>query len=117
MKILEGKNILITGASRGIGNGIAVTLASHGANIFFTYVNSKNNAIVLEKKIKKLGVNVKSYKSDASSFDQSHKLVEDVINDFERIDVLINNAGITKDNLLLRIFKIILSYWVMVKLT
>ena len=102
MKILEGKNILITGASRGIGNGIAVTLASHGANIFFTYVNSKNNAIVLEKKIKKLGVNVKSYKSDASSFDQSHKLVEDVINDFERIDVLINNAGITKDNLLLR---------------
>ena len=102
MKILEGKNILITGASRGIGNGIAVTLASHGANIFFTYVNSKNNAIVLEKKIEKLGVNVKSYKSDASSFDESHKLVKDVINDFERIDVLINNAGITKDNLLLR---------------
>ena len=102
MKILEGKNILITGASRGIGNGIAVTLASHGANIFFTYVNSKNSAIVLEKKIEKLGVNVKSYKSDASSFDESHKLVKDVINDFERIDVLINNAGITKDNLLLR---------------
>ena len=102
MKILERKNILITGAPRGIGNGIAVTLASHGANIFFTYVNSKNSAIVLEKKIEKLGVNVKSYKSDASSFDESHKLVKDVINDFERIDVLINNAGITKDNLLLR---------------
>lgn len=102
MKLLEGKNILITGASRGIGNGIAVTLASHGANIFFTYVNSKDSAIALEEKIQKYGVKVKSYKSDASSFNESHKLVENIINDFDRIDVLINNAGITKDNLLLR---------------
>ena len=102
MKLLEGKNILITGASRGIGNGIAVTLASHGANIFFTYVNSKDSAIALEEKIQKYGVKVRSYKSDASSFIESHKLVENIINDFDRIDVLINNAGITKDNLLLR---------------
>ena len=102
MKLLEGKNILITGASRGIGNGIAVTLASHGANIFFTYVNSKDSAIALEEKIQKYGVKVRSYKSDASSFKESHKLVENIINDFDRIDVLINNAGITKDNLLLR---------------
>ena len=102
MKLLEGKNILITGASRGIGNGIAVTLASHGANIFFTYVNSKDSATALEEKIQKYGVKVKSYKSDASSFNESHKLVENIINDFDRIDVLINNAGITKDNLLLR---------------
>ena len=102
MKLLEGKNILITGASRGIGNGIAVTLASHGANIFFTYVNSKDNATALEKKIQRFGVKVKSYKSDASSFDESHKLVKNILNDFDRIDVLINNAGITKDNLLLR---------------
>ena len=102
MKLLEGKNILITGASRGIGNGIAVTLASHGANIFFTYVNSKDSAIALEEKIQKYGVKVRSYKSDASSFNESHKLVENIINDFDRIDVLINNAGITKDNLLLR---------------
>ena len=102
MKLLKGKNILITGASRGIGNGIAVTLASHGANIFFTYVNSKDSAIALEEKIQKYGVKVRSYKSDASSFNESHKLVENIINDFDRIDVLINNAGITKDNLLLR---------------
>jgi len=102
MKLLEGKNILITGASRGIGNGIAVTLASHGANIFFTYVNSKDSATALEEKIQKYGVKVRSYKSDASSFNESHKLVENIINDFDRIDVLINNAGITKDNLLLR---------------
>ena len=102
MKLLENKNILITGASRGIGNGIAVTLASHGANIFFTYVNSKDSAIALEEKIQKYGVKVRSYKSDASSFNESHKLVENIINDFDRIDVLINNAGITKDNLLLR---------------
>ena len=102
MKLLEGKNILITGASRGIGNGIALTLASHGANIFFTYVNSKDSAIALEEKIQKYGVKVRSYKSDASSFKESHKLVENIINDFDRIDVLINNAGITKDNLLLR---------------
>tara|TARA_Y100001958_G_C21066444_1_gene427504 strand:- start:52 stop:798 length:747 start_codon:yes stop_codon:yes gene_type:complete len=102
MKLLEGKNILITGASRGIGNGIAVTLASHGANIFFTYVNSKDSAIALEEKIQKYGVEVRSYKSDASSFEESHKLVENIINDFDKIDVLINNAGITKDNLLLR---------------
>lgn len=102
MKLLDGKNILITGASRGIGNGIAVTLASHGANIFFTYVNSKDSAIALEEKIQKYGVEVRSYKSDASSFEESHKLVENIINDFDKIDVLINNAGITKDNLLLR---------------
>lgn len=102
MKLLEGKNILITGASRGIGNGIAVTLASHGANIFFTYVNSKDSATALEEKIQKYGVKVRSYKSDASSFNESHKLVENIISDFDRIDVLINNAGITKDNLLLR---------------
>ena len=102
MKLLEGKNILITGASRGIGNGIAVTLASHGANIFFTYVNSKDSATALEEKIQKYGVKVRSYKSDASSFNESHNLVENIINDFDRIDVLINNAGITKDNLLLR---------------
>lgn len=102
MKLLKGKNILITGASRGIGNGIAVTLASHGANIFFTYVNSKDSAIALEEKIQKYGVKVRSYKSDASSFNESQKLVENIINDFDRIDVLINNAGITKDNLLLR---------------
>jgi 3-oxoacyl-[acyl-carrier protein] reductase len=62
MKLLEGKNILITGASRGIGNGIAVTLASHGANIFFTYVNSKDSANALEEKIQKYGVKVRSYR-------------------------------------------------------
>tara|TARA_B100001105_G_scaffold255056_1_gene252772 strand:+ start:4339 stop:5085 length:747 start_codon:yes stop_codon:yes gene_type:complete len=102
MSLLEGKTVIITGASRGIGKGIALTLASHGANIAFSYSKSVDSANDLVSQITHLGVNCKAYKSNAASFEESQKLVDDVLNDFETFDILINNAGITKDNLLMR---------------
>ena len=102
MSLLEGKTVIITGASRGIGKGIALTLASHGANIAFSYRKSVDSANDLVSQITHLGVNCKAYKSNAASFEESQKLVDDVLNDFETFDILINNAGITKDNLLMR---------------
>ena len=102
MSLLEGKTVIITGASRGIGKGIALTLASHGANIAFSYRKSVDLANDLVSQITHLGVNCKAYKSNAASFEESHKLIDDVLNDFETFDILINNAGITKDNLLMR---------------
>jgi 3-oxoacyl-[acyl-carrier protein] reductase len=102
MSLLEGKTAIITGASRGIGKGIALTLASHGANIAFSYSKSVDSANDLVSQITHLGVNCKAYKSNAASFEESHKLVEDVLNDFKTFEILINNAGITKDNLLMR---------------
>tara|TARA_B100000809_G_C15046682_1_gene497504 strand:- start:11 stop:757 length:747 start_codon:yes stop_codon:yes gene_type:complete len=102
MSLLEGKTVIITGASRGIGKGIALTLASHGANIAFSYSKSVDLANDLVSQITHLGVNCKAYKSNAASFEESQKLVDDVLNDFETFDILINNAGITKDNLLMR---------------
>jgi 3-oxoacyl-[acyl-carrier protein] reductase len=102
MKLLEGKNVIITGASRGIGTGIARVFANHGANIAFTFSSSEAPALELEKELKALGVKAKAYKSNAASFQDSEKLVVDVLEDFGGIDVLINNAGITKDNLLMR---------------
>ena len=100
--ILKNKNVIITGASRGIGKGIAIEFAKHGANIAFTYSSSSESALLLEQELNKLGVKAKSYKSDASKFEESHKLVENILKTFESIDILINNAGITKDNLLMR---------------
>jgi 3-oxoacyl-[acyl-carrier protein] reductase len=102
MSLLKGKTVIITGASRGIGKGIALTLASHGANIAFSYRKSVDSANDLVSQITHLGVNCKAYKSNAASFEESQKLVDDVLNDFETFDILINNAGITKDNLLMR---------------
>ena len=102
MNLLEGKTVIITGASRGIGKGIALTLASHGANIAFSYSKSVDLANDLVSQITHLGVNCKAYKSNAASFEESQKLVDDVLNDFETFDILINNVGITKDNLLMR---------------
>lgn len=102
MKLLEGKNVIITGASRGIGTGIARVFANHGANIAFTFSSSEGPAMELEKELIALGVKAKAYKSNAASFQDSEKLVADVLEDFGGIDVLINNAGITKDNLLIR---------------
>ena len=102
MSLLEGKTVIITGASRGIGKGIALTLASHGANIAFSYSKSVDLASDLVSQITHLGVNCKAYKSNAASFEESQKLVDDVLNDFETFDILINNAGIKKDNLLMR---------------
>jgi len=103
MKLLEGKVALITGASRGIGKGIALTFAQHGASVAFTYSSSVEAAKELEKELVATGVKAKGYQSNAADFNQSQQLVSDVLKDFETIDVLVNNAGITKDNLLMRI--------------
>jgi 3-oxoacyl-[acyl-carrier protein] reductase len=102
MSLLEGKTVIITGASRGIGRGIALVLASHGANIAFTYSQSVDSANQLVSEITDLGVVCKAYKSNAASFNESQELVENILKDFKTYDVLINNAGITKDNLLMR---------------
>ena len=102
MKLLEGKNVIITGASRGIGKGIARVFAQHGANVAFTYSSSEGPARELADELTSLGVQAKAYKSNAASFEEAEKLVADVLEDFGGVDVLINNAGITKDNLLMR---------------
>lgn len=103
MKLLEGKNAIVTGASRGIGMGIAQVFAQHGANVAFTYSSSEAPALALEKELSALGVKAKAYKSNAGSYGDSEKLVAQVLEDFGgTIDILVNNAGITKDNLLMR---------------
>jgi len=102
MKLLEGKNTIITGASRGIGNGIAKVFAQNGANVAFTYSSSAGPAEELEKELTAMGVKAKAYKSDASSFEACQDLIKQISEDFDSIDVLVNNAGITKDNLLMR---------------
>ena len=102
MKLLEGKNTIITGASRGIGNGIAKVFAQNGANVAFTYSSSAGPAEELEKELTAMGVKAKAYKSDASSFEACQELIKQISEDFDSIDVLVNNAGITKDNLLMR---------------
>ncbi len=102
MKLLKNKTAIITGASRGIGSGIAHKFAKHGCSIAFTYNNNKEAADKLVKELSIEDVKVKAYKSNAADFDAANKLVEDVISDFDSLDILINNAGITKDNLLMR---------------
>lgn len=104
MKLLAGKTAIVTGAARGIGEGIALLFAEHGANVAFTYVSdsSAEKAAALEEKIKSLGVNAKAYKSNAADFAACEVFVNDVTKEFGNIDVCVNNAGISKDNLLLR---------------
>ena len=102
MQLLKGKTAIITGASRGIGRGIAKVFAEQGCHVAFTYSSSVEAANALEKELIELGVKAKGYQSNAAHFEEAQKLVESVIEDFETIDVLINNAGITKDNLLMR---------------
>ena len=102
MKLLEGKTAIITGASRGIGRGIALVFAQHGCNIAFTFSSSVEAAQTLDAELKAYGITAKGYQSNAASYDQAHQLVEDVLKDFDGLDILINNAGITKDNLLMR---------------
>lgn len=102
MKLLEGKNVIITGASRGIGRGIAEVFADHGANVAFTYSSSEAPALVLQNELTAKGVKAKAYKSNAASYSESEQLITKVLEDFGGIDILINNAGITKDNLLMR---------------
>ena len=102
MKLLEGKVAIITGASRGIGSGIAKVFAEQGANVAFTYSSSVESAAVLENELNALGVKAKGYQSNAADFSEAQLLIENVMAEFGTIDVLINNAGITKDNLLMR---------------
>ena len=104
MKLLENKVVIVTGAARGIGEGIALKLAEHGAHIAFTYVSesSADKAAALEGKLKALGVNAKAYRSNAGDFKESETFVGDVVKEFGTVDVCVNNAGISKDNLLLR---------------
>jgi len=104
MKLLEGKVAIVTGAARGIGEGIALKFAEQGANIAFTYVSesSEEKAKSLEEKLSGLGIKAKSYRSNAGDFAQCESLVNDVVKEFGSVDVCVNNAGISKDNLLLR---------------
>ena len=102
MKLLKDKVVVITGATRGIGKGIALKFASEGANIAFTYVSSPDKAKVVEQELIALGVKAKGYQSNAGDFNAAQALVDQILIDFEKIDVLINNAGITKDGLLMR---------------
>jgi 3-oxoacyl-[acyl-carrier protein] reductase len=102
MKLLENKIAIITGASRGIGEGIALKLAEHGSNIAFTYVSSDEKAKALEEKLQGFGIKAKAYKSNAAIYDYCEATVNDIIKDFGSIDICVNNAGISKDNLLLR---------------
>ena len=104
MKLLNGKVAIVTGAARGIGEAIAIKFAEQGANIAFTYVSdsSAEKALGLEEKLKTLGVKAKSYKSNAGDFAQCEAFVTDVLKEFGTVDICVNNAGISKDNLLLR---------------
>ncbi len=102
VKLLSGKTALITGASRGIGRGIAATFAVHGCAVAFTYSSNKEAADQLEKELAPYGIQIKGYQSNAAHFEAAQQLVDQVIEDFGALDILINNAGITKDNLLMR---------------
>ena len=104
MKLLENKVAIITGAARGIGEGIAIKFAEHGANIAFTYISegSTDKAKALEAKLQGMGVKAKAYRSNAGDFAECETLVNDVLKKFGSIDICVNNAGISKDNLLLR---------------
>lgn len=102
MKLLEGKVAIITGASRGIGKAIAIRYAQEGCNVVFTDVRRDENMKKTESELIALGVKAVGYASNAASFEESAKLIEEVANEFGRIDILINNAGITRDNLLMR---------------
>lgn len=103
-KLLEGKTAIVTGAARGIGEAIALKFAENGANVAFSYVSdsSAEKAAALEGKLKGLGVKSKAYKSNAGDFAQCEAFVNDVLKEFGTVDICVNNAGISKDNLLLR---------------
>jgi 3-oxoacyl-[acyl-carrier protein] reductase len=101
-KILQGFNALVTGASRGIGRGIALELAQQGANVAFTYLSSPEKAAELEKELQSMGIRAKGYRSNASEFAAAEELITNVLTDFGTLEIVVNNAGITRDNLLMR---------------
>lgn len=102
MGLLSGKTALITGASKGIGRAIAVKYAQEGANVAFTYLSSVEKGEALEKELGELGIKAKGYRSDASNFKAAEELINSVVGEFGALDILINNAGVTRDNLLMR---------------
>jgi 3-oxoacyl-[acyl-carrier protein] reductase len=102
MKLLAGKTALITGASKGIGRKIAEKFAEHGANVAFTYLSSVEKGQALEQELQSFGTTVKGYRSDASKFDEAEQLINNIVADFGGLDIVVNNAGITKDGLLMR---------------
>ncbi|MET3112443.1 3-oxoacyl-[acyl-carrier protein] reductase [Pedobacter sp. CG_S7] len=102
MKLLEGKTALITGASKGIGRKIAETFAAQGANVAFTYLSSVEKGEALEQELQSYGTKIKGYRSDASKFDEAEQLISAIVADFGTLDIVVNNAGITKDGLLMR---------------
>ena len=101
-RLLEGKNALITGASRGIGRGIALKLAEQGAGVAFTFLSSPDKAKELEEELKKFNIKAKGYRSDAADFKAAEELINHVTSEFQTLDIVVNNAGITRDNLLMR---------------
>lgn len=102
MKLLEGKTALITGAARGIGKAVALRFAQEGANIAFTDLVLNEQVLETEAEIAAYGVKVKAYASDASNFEETHRVVDDIVKEFGKVDILVNNAGITKDGLIMR---------------
>lgn len=102
MKLLSGKTALVTGATRGIGKGIALKLANEGANIAFTFVSSVEKAKLFEDELKALGIKAKGYQSNAAEFAEAEKLIDSIVKEFGSVDVVVNNAGITRDNLMMR---------------
>lgn len=102
MKLLEGKNAIVTGGSRGIGKRIVEVFAENGANVAFTYNSSADAAKKIEEELSSKGVKVKAYKSNAANFEEAQELIKAVSEAFSSIDILVNNAGITRDNLLMR---------------
>lgn len=102
MRLLEGKTALITGASKGIGRKIAEKFAEQGANVAFTYLSSVEKGQALEEELQSFGTKVKGYRSDASKFNEAEQLINTIVSDFGTLDIVVNNAGITKDGLLMR---------------
>ena len=102
MKLLNGKTALITGASKGIGRGIALKFAKHGANVAFTYLSSVEKGQTLEKELEAMGIKAKGFRSNASEMAAAEELINQVVTEFGSLDILVNNAGITRDNLLMR---------------
>lgn len=102
MKLLEGKVAIITGAARGIGKAIAMTFAEQGADVAFTDLNADENFQNTEKELLALGVKAKGYTSNAANYEESIQLVEQIVKDFGKVDILINNAGVTRDGLLMK---------------
>ncbi|MDR2843367.1 MAG: 3-oxoacyl-[acyl-carrier-protein] reductase [Candidatus Symbiothrix sp.] len=102
MKLLEGKTAIVTGAARGIGKSIAIRFAKEGCNIAFTDLAINEAAEETAKEIEALGVKVKGYASNAADFEDTHKVVDEIVQDFGRVDILVNNAGITRDGLMMR---------------